>query len=247
MPRQVLRRTPVDPSTPVTGAPQQQHQHEPHQRQPPPVRNPAAGAPVFETPPGFQFPPDAVHPRRGVETLVGALPAWQLPTPPPQRQQARPNALAAALAAAGAAGEAAAGRGRQGSHTSELEETTEGDENNFDDRDAEFNGVIDEDEEDVDEGDEEEEEEVEEEEEDEDEDEEMHDRGQSLIFNCSKYTARLNALQIDRHPRLPRNSARYHRWHHGPSQHINPAAALQHYEPHLQSNSGNPTDLSLTH
>lgn len=176
MPRQVPRRTPVDPSTPVTGAPQQHHQ-----RQPPPVRNTAtAGAPVFETPPGFQFPPDAVHPRRGVETLVGALPAWQLPPPPQRQQQQQQVAGLDALAAA-----AADGRGRrESSHMSELGESTEGDENNnFDARGADqFNGVIqhgDGDEEDViDEGDEDEEdaEEEDEEDEEEEEDEEMHDR-----------------------------------------------------------------------
>ncbi|CRG89448.1 Anaphase-promoting complex subunit 10 [Talaromyces islandicus] len=178
MPRQVPRRTQPDPSTPVTGAPQHpQHQHEHHQRQrqPPPVRTATTGAPVFETPPGFQFPPDAIHPRRGVETLVGTLPTWQL-QPPPQRQPAGLDTLTPA---------AAAGHGREGSQMSELGDTTEGDENNFD-LEGEFNSVIDHvdgDEEDVDEGDEdvvvEEEEEEEEDEEDEDEDEEMHDRDRS--------------------------------------------------------------------
>ncbi|KAH8699052.1 galactose-binding domain-like protein [Talaromyces proteolyticus] len=161
MSRQPHRRPQIDPSTPVTGV-SQQHQ------QPPPLRATAATTvpPNLETPPGFQFPPDALHPRRGVETLVGALPTWQ---PQERERLQRQQQRLAALAAA------SADRVRG---TSELGETTEGEDEDESEDGFEhaFDGAMQT--EDI-EGDDEELEEGDEEDGEEDEDEEMRNRNRS--------------------------------------------------------------------
>lgn len=139
----MLRRTPADPSTPPVTI---------HQQNAPPLR---AAVPVFETPAGFQVPPDAVHPRRGVETFVGTLPLWHQPQRP-----AGFEALAAAggVAAATDPGESTDGEGDP------VDDDLEPEEN----EDVEIDDDLDEDgiEEVV----------------EEDEDEEMQDRSKQLSF-----------------------------------------------------------------
>lgn len=114
----MLRRTPADPSTPPVTI---------HQ-QPAPLR---AAAPAFETPPGFQVPPDAIHPRRGVETFVGTIPTWH--------QQQRPAGFEALAVAGGAAGATDPGESTDG------EEDPADDELEPEDEDVEIDDDLDED------------------------------------------------------------------------------------------------------